>query len=306
MLKHKLNTEPQIISKMKAHLGHIFDVDDAGNLTLKTIVSVPQFKMIFVKGNDFMIGEGKGYSDPPHPIKIKYNYFIGEFPVTQELYRAVTGKNTSRFQGVNHPVDSVNWKEAVEFCNLLNEKIGLNSTCNDNYELLDNTSTVTNELKKVNGFRLPTGVEREYAAMGGASTISAPIQGAEIVEAADSNYSGSNLLDEVGWYRENNSYETKPVGLKFPNKLGIYDMSGNVSEWCLDWYDEDFCKKNPKPIYVDISYRGTGQHRNMFFTLPGGSSIISAVYGKMVARDGGGPGGSYIGGFRLVFTYQLS
>ncbi len=299
MLKDKFNIEPQMIAKIKAQLGHIFDVDDTGNLTLKPIENIPSFKMIYVQGGEFIMGDGKEYSDPPHSVQLTYNYFIGEFPITQELYLSVTGNNPSYVQGVNHPVGQVNLQDAIEFCNLLNKMIGFQPVFNKDNGLLDPHGKRTDDIMKVSGFRLPTEAEWEYSACGGASTSSAAAL--KMSHGCATLFSGSSYLDEVGWYNKNNNYETKPVGLKFPNELGIYDMSGNVWEWCLDWYERDYYIGNSKHINpVNLK---TGSVR----LSRGGSWISYAGSNRMANRRDRDPSGSWISrGFRLLFAFQFT
>jgi formylglycine-generating enzyme len=292
---------PAEIEQIKARIGHLFDVDDSGNITPKAKFNIPDFKMILVKGGKLVLGdEDWSIINPLHEVELTYNYFIGEFPVTQELYHAISGKNPSNFQGVNHPVEQVSWLDAVEFCNLLNKKIGLQPVCNKKHEFLDQQGKPTDDITKVIGFRLPTETEWEYAARGGASTGSASTGSAAAIAAAK-EYAGSSYLDEVGWYDKNNEYETKPVGLKFPNNLGIYDMSGNVWEWCIDWYDGDFYKKNSK--HTNPANLGKGSDR----VLRGGSWSAYAGGSRMAPRHGSGPGDGWDrSGFRLLFAFQFT
>lgn len=156
------------------------------------------------------------------------NYSILATEVTQELYESVMGENPSEFKGEkNLPVESVSWVGAVKFCNKLSEKEGLDPVYSINGVTNVYRWGVGNDIseeikwdKEANGYRLPTLEEWQYAAKGG--------QGY--------NYSGSDKLDEVGWYDGNSGDKTHPVAQKKPNGYGLYDMSGNVLEWCWDSY----------------------------------------------------------------------
>ena len=184
----------------------------AANLPMEDIVQSRRtinvgnvsFTMIRVDGGTFQMGatseQGSDAYDsekPAHQVTLS-PYYIGETEVTQELWRAVMGKNPSNFKGNRLPVEQVSWKGCQSFVEKLNKKTGLK-------------------------FRLPTEAEWEYAARGGKKS-----QGYK--------YSGSNNLSEVAWYSENSGSSTHDVKTKQPNELDIYDMSGNVWEWCLDWY----------------------------------------------------------------------
>jgi formylglycine-generating enzyme required for sulfatase activity len=187
------------------------------------------FLMVAVDGGRFDMGGGSWNNEsslPVHPVEVD-DFWMSEYLVTKTLWNAVrgVGNNLSYFKGFNRPVEMVSWDVIdQEFLPRLNKKT----------EYSRPLGTV---------YRLPTEAEWEYAARGGRDWETHPF-----------SYAGSNVLDEVGWYNENSSNETKSVGLKLPNLLGLHDMIGNVWEWCADWYDTDYYQeclekgviKNPK------------------------------------------------------------
>ncbi len=169
------------------------------------------FKMIPVQGGIFMMGasdddtQASGNEKPAHQVTLS-TYRIGETEVTQALWVAVMGSNPSSHSSSNgyeddlsRPVEEVSWEDCQTFISKLNQMTGKT-------------------------FRLPTEAEWEYAARGGSYSHNYV-------------YSGGNDLNAVAWYRDNGDYQTHPVAQKLPNELGLYDMSGNVYEWCQDWYD---------------------------------------------------------------------
>jgi hypothetical protein len=139
--------------------------------------------------------------------------------VTQKLYQEIMGENPSGFKGDNLPVENVSWHDAVEFCNALSKKTGLTPVYT--IELLNyGIDIIVKQNDSANGFRLPTKEEWEYAAKGGDNYI----------------FAGSNNIDDVAWYRDNSDSKTHPVAQKKSNGYGLYDMNGNVWEWCWDHY----------------------------------------------------------------------
>ena len=172
--------------------------------------------MIFVQGGTFQMGSNSGDSDekPVHTVTVN-DFYIGKYEVTQKEWKEVMGSNPSNWKGDNLPVEQVSWYDAVEFCNKKSRKEGLTPcysgsgksiTCNFN----------------ANGYRLPTEAEWEYAARGGN-------------KSKGYKYSGSNSIGDVAWYSSSSGNKTHQVGTKRQNELGIYDMTGNVWEWCWDW-----------------------------------------------------------------------
>jgi formylglycine-generating enzyme required for sulfatase activity len=163
------------------------------------------FRMVLVKGGTFTMGataeQGTDATNDELPVRsvTLSDYYIGETEVTQALWKAVMGNNPSCFVGTENPVDSVTWDECIAFIDKLNQ------------------------LTKQK-FRLPTEAEWEYAARGGC-------------DSKGYKYSGSNDINEVAWNQDNCDNTTHPVKLKQANELGLYDMSGNVYEWCQDWFD---------------------------------------------------------------------
>ena len=219
------------------------------------------FDMIKVEAGTFTMGctseqGGDCYGDesPYHRVTISSDYYIGKFEVTQELYQAVMGTNPSNWKAYDRPVEMVSWNDAMEFCAELSRMTGRR-------------------------FTLPTEAEWEYAARGGKKSTNA-------------KYSGSSSVANVAWYDGNSGRQTHPVGKLRPNELGIYDMSGNVWEWCLDWYGSYSSASQTDPMGP-----GSGSIR----VLRGGSWHNGAKGCRVSYRNGNTPGSRpYDSGFRVV------
>ena len=206
------------------------------------------FKMIRVYGDTFMMGatseQGSDTYDnekPAHQVTLS-SYYIGETEVTQALWQAVMGSNPSFFSGMENPVEQVSWDDCQEFIRYLNSLTGQN-------------------------FRLPTEAEWEYAARGGNMS-----QGYK--------YAGSNTIDNVAWYVENSNEYTHKVATKTANELGLYDMSGNVWEWCQDWYDSYNSSNQTNP---------TGPRSGDYCVCRGGCWNSSAVSCRVSLREADTP-----------------
>ena len=184
------------------------------------------------------------------------DYYIGKCEVTQELWETVMGSNPSNFKGAQNPVEQVSWYDCQRFIRRLNSLTGMT-------------------------FRLPTEAEWEYAARGGNKSL-------------HYKYSGSGNIGNVAWYGENSRSKTHAVGTKTANELGIYDMSGNVREWCSDWYGDYSAGAQTNPQGPSSGSRRV--HR-------GGSWISDARSCRVSDRSYSDPDyGSDILGLRLVLV----
>ena len=218
--------------------------------------------MVYVEGGAFTMGATSEQGDdafdeekPAHEVTLS-SYYIGQTEVTQELWEAVMGSNPSYFKGAKRPVEQVSWNDCQEFIRKLNEKTGKQ-------------------------FRLPTEAEWEYAARGGN-------------HSKGYKYSGSNNIDDVAWYGDNSGDKTHNVSTKKFNELGIYDMSGNVAEWCSDWYREDYYKSTPNDnpqgpsSGSDVNFCGGAREETSaegFRVCRGGARITLAEYCRVSRRD---------------------
>ena len=216
--------------------------------------------MVLVEGGTFTMGataeQGSDAYDrekPTHQVMLS-TYYIGKYEVTQAEWQAVMGTNPSSFKGDNFPVEQVSWDDCQEFIRKLNEMTGKN-------------------------FRLPTEAEWEYAARGGN-------------KSGGYKYAGGNNVDNVAWFEDNSGSKTHPVGTKRDNELGLYDMSGNVLEWCQDWLGDYSSASQTNP-----QGPATGTNR----VLRGGSWSNGARFCRLSFRDGCGPDARYgNGGLRLA------
>ena len=196
----------------------------SGNALTIPVKNGINIEMVKVEAGSFDMGatpemkKPYDWEKPVHRVTLTNNYYIGKYEVTQALWKIVMGSNPSNFKGDNLPVENVSWNNCQKFISKLNKLTG-------------------------KSFRLPSEAEWEYAARGGN-------------KSRGYLYSGSNAIGDVAWYEGNSSFMTHAVGTKQPNELGIYDMTGNVWEWCQDWYDSYSSSPQTNPTgAVSGSYR---------------------------------------------------
>ncbi len=226
--KHKSQSKPTNGGTVK----HVATKASYSNGTLT--VNGIKYNIVWVEGGTFRMGatseqgsdadsEADSDEKPVHSVTLS-SFYIGKTEVTQALWKAVMGSNPSNFRGDNLPVECVSWNDCQAFIRKLNALTGQN-------------------------FRIPTEAEWEFACRGGNNS-------------RGYKYSGSNYIDNVAWYTDNSGKKTHPVATKSPNELGIYDMSGNVFEWCSDWKGDysSGAQTNPKGPYdgSDRVLRGGG------------------------------------------------
>ena len=224
--------------------------------------NLPEIEMVWVSGGTFTMGatseqgsDAYNWEKPAHSVTLS-GYYIGKYEVTQAQWKAVMGNNPSSFKGDNLPVERVSWNDVQEFIRKLNQMTG-------------------------KSYRLPTEAEWEYAARGGG-------------KSRGYRYSGSDNIGSVAWHWDNSNSTTHPVGSKSPNELGIYDMSGNVYEWCQDWYSNNY--------YSSSSQRNPqGPSSGSYRVYRGGGWGSFAGYCRVSGRDFNSPVSRYYNlGFRLV------
>ena len=200
--------------------------------------------MVKVEAGTFMMGATSemenpySWEKPVHRVTLTNEYYMGKYEVTQALWQAVMGSNPSKFKGDDLPVEKVSWNDCQEFISKLNSLTGRK-------------------------FRLPSEAEWEYAARGGK-------------KSRGYQYSGSSNISDVAWYWENSAKKTHPVGTKQANELGLYDMSGNVWEWCQDWHGSYVSSPQMNP---------TGANSGLYRVWRGGSWYYGAWHCRSSNRS---------------------
>lgn len=238
---------------------------------------IDENNLVSVSGGTIEMGSHFGDSDelPVHYVTVS-DFIIGRYEVTQKEYEIVMGRNPSDRNygsGDNYPVNKVSWLDAIEFCNKLSLMEGLDPC----YSGRGRSLTCDFD---ANGYRLPTEAEWFFAAGGGT------------LGQGRSEYAGSILPGPVAWFDNNSSNSIHPVGMKSPNELGLYDMSGNVAEWCWDYYDE-----YPSSLVTDPTGPESGRKR----VIRGGSWYNISTDGRINKRKSDSPAGKGFSlGFRVV------
>ncbi len=231
--------QPQPVSSMASSSTSGASSNMVGSSTSGSVITIPvkdgiSIEMVKVEAGSFNMGATPEMQNPDedekpvHRVTLTNNYYIGKYEVTQALWQAVMGSNPSHFKGDDLPVEQVSWNDCQDFISKLNAMTGKR-------------------------FRLPSEAEWEYAARGGK-------------KSRGYQYSGSNTLGDVAWYEGNSGSKTHAVGTKQPNELGIYDMTGNVYEWCQDWYGSYSSSPQTNPIGAVSGSSRVDRGGSWFFT----------------------------------------
>ena len=245
--------QPQSVSTTASLSTSSTSLNAVGSSTSGSVITIPvkdgvNIEMVKVEAGSFNMGatpemkKPYDWEKPVHRVTLTNDYYIGKYEVTQALWQAVMGSNPSGFKGDNLPVEKVSWNECQDFISKLNAMTGKR-------------------------FRLPTEAEWEFAARGGN-------------KSRGYQYSGSKTIGDVAWYKDNSGHKTHAVGTKQPNELGIYDMAGNVWEWCQDWYDSYSSSPQTNP---------TGAVSGSYRVCRGGSWSFSARNCRSSSRSNGTP-----------------
>jgi formylglycine-generating enzyme len=244
-----------------------------------SIIVIEDIELVQIHGGDFKMGaevyDSYAQQDekPQHTVQLS-DFYIGKYEITQKQYETITGETPSDFKyGDNHPVEMISWYEAIQFCNTLSLKSGhtpfytivLKQKDSNNICPYDDIKLHVTINETSDGFRLPTEAEWEYACRALSKTIF---------------FWGDKPDGDYAWYFDNykSPMQTHPVGQKKPNTFGLYDMIGNVREWCYDWYDETY-------FSFGDSINPIGSKKGSFRVARGASSGLYSMYTRSSARS---------------------
>lgn len=227
--------------------------------------------MVLVSENSFEMGDSNGEADEMPVKKVTVNdFYISKYEVTQKQWIAIMESNPGNFfECENCPVERVNWYDAILFCNVLSKLSGytpfykVNETQDkSNHNFYDHIKWTVTIQENANGYRLPTEAEWEFAAS----------------NQSENQFAGSDDTGEVAWTLSDSNGSPHPVGQKKPNKLGLYDMSGNVWEWCYDWY-------SPGYYTTDENSNPKGPEEGQLRIIRGGGWMSHAIHSRVHNRD---------------------
>jgi formylglycine-generating enzyme required for sulfatase activity len=256
--------------KDQALLTGIAQNDKAESVRMAAMSNLSGLAIVYVAPGSFQMGsndsDSYGNEKLVHHVTISQGYGIGKYPVTQSEYRSIMDRNSSFFKGGNRPVEQVSWHDAVKYCEKLTARERAAARLPSGYE-----------------YRLPTEAEWEFAARGG-------------TKSRGYKYSGSDNIKRVAWYDDNSGNKTHKVGTKSANELGLYDMSGNVWEWCHDWYGKYSSSSKTDP---------TGPSTGSYRVYRGGCWDYSAGNCRVAFRSYFSPGSTFdYVGFRVAFAHS--
>lgn len=202
---------------------------DTSNIYKINFNFLPVIEMVRITSGIAEIGSNDGWFNekPAHRVNISFDILVSKYEVSQYLYDFVCDTNPSTEKAFDHPVNNISWNDAIKFCNKLSKIFNY-----DTSYIFDDGNIIWDT--NANGFRLPTEAEWEFFCRLGNL----------------GDYNVNENIDNLAWFNKNSGFKIHPIGKKLPNSAGIYDLHGNVSEWCWDWYDENYYRKssavNPK------------------------------------------------------------
>jgi len=250
------------------------------SISIQKIAALPEDQasvgMVWINGGTFTMGSpanesGRSVNEGPQRQITIGSFFMGMYPVTQADYQEVMGINPSAFKGPDLPVEQVSWFDAVEYCNKLSIKEGLAPV----YTVTGSNVTWNRDAK---GYRLPTEAEWEYACRAGTQTP----------------FNTGTSINDAGWFSGNSKGQTQPVGGKLPNSWGLYDMHGNVLEWCWDWLgnysagaqtDPQGVSSGKNRVYRGGSWRFEAHQTRSAFRFGNNPYLRTFIVGFRIARD---------------------